>query len=103
MLPNEEKIQSKLVNTNSPGFNATSPMTPLSLLDGAEVKNNKCPVCKTSLHLERCKGFKICPYCGTLYKIFNNVANIVNDNNADEKRDINEMILKNNNINRLYN
>ena len=74
------------------GLLATSPMTLLSLLDDAEVKNNSCPICHTSYHLVRDKGFKICPYCDNTFKIWNGRSYLIHDN--DINASINDMILK---------
>ena len=80
------------------GIMATSPMTPLSLLDDAEVKNNSCPICHTSYHLVRNKGFKVCPYCYHVFKIWNGKSYLVHNN--DTNLTVNEMILKNIGLNR---
>lgn len=94
--------ESKLVNINSPGLLATSPMVALNLLDSSEVKNDKCPTCKTSYHLTHSKGFRICPYCHSIYKIWNGLGYKVMLTNKDEQMSVNEMVLRNIGMNRLF-
>lgn len=45
----------------------TSNMDLLNELDEADVRHEKCPICKGNL--VRKKGFKVCIKCGTVYKI----------------------------------
>lgn len=97
-----ENIQDLLVNNTCDAILAESPMEPLTLLDGGEVKADKCPACHTSFHLERDKGFKICPSCNSIYKVWNNVAYKIIVNSNIENLTVNEMILRNMGINSSY-
>ena len=45
----------------------TSNMDLLNELDEADVRHERCPICKGSL--VRKKGFKVCIKCGSVYKI----------------------------------
>jgi len=74
------------------GLLSATPMSPLSLLDDSMVKNNSCPICHTTYHLIRDKGFKICPYCYNTFKIWNGKSYLIHENNTDLS--VNEMILK---------
>lgn len=100
--PSDSPIKSVLTNTDSPGLVVNSPMVPLTLLDSAEVKNDKCPTCKTSQHLMHNKGFRICPYCNSIYKIWNGQSYKVLLTDKDEQMSINEMVLRNIGMNRLF-
>ena len=42
---------------------------PLNELSQADVRQGRCPVCKYN-HLERYKGFKICPRCNSKFKLY---------------------------------
>ena len=75
------------------GITSQVPMTPLNLLDDSEVKNNKCPICHTSYHLIKDKGFKVCPYCYHTFKIWNGKSYLIHNNDTD--LNVNEMTLKN--------
>lgn len=98
----EQSTNSKLINTNHPGFLAQRPMIPLNLLDSSEVKNDKCPTCKTSLHLTHSKGFRVCPYCGSLYKIWSGQSYKIMLSNNDEQKSLNEMMLQNVGLKQQY-
>lgn len=43
-------------------------MLMLSELDEADIRHEKCPKCKYE-PLVRKEGFKVCPSCGTIYKM----------------------------------
>lgn len=72
---------------------ATRPMEKLKLLDAAEVRANKCPICKSLYHLEKDSGFKVCPNCNSIFKVWgNDIYFVVNNDNITN---INEIILNN--------
>lgn len=48
-------------------------MTQLNELSGADVRNDRCPLCKYN-PLERDDGFKLCPNCGAIYKLIDGEA-----------------------------
>lgn len=54
----------------------TSNMILLDQLNEADVRHDKCPKCKCE-PLKRKEGFKICPSCGTIYKILDGKAYVV--------------------------
>ena len=54
-----------------PALYSEVPMTELSTLDAADVKSDRCPLCKNTI-LQYVKGFKICDICGANFKVFNN-------------------------------
>ena len=83
----------KMLDTNTcPALEADSPMEALSLLDSAEVKADVCPVCHASSHLERDKGFKICPNCRSVFKVFNNISYTIRTHVDIDNMTINELI-----------
>lgn len=44
---------------------------PMGELDEADIKNNRCPICKTNKEsLQKIDGFKVCPTCGSKFKMF---------------------------------
>lgn len=43
---------------------------PMGELDEADIKNDRCPACKTQERLQKIDGFKRCPSCGTVFKMF---------------------------------
>ncbi|MNJ90205.1 hypothetical protein D3C87_77990 [compost metagenome] len=43
---------------------------PMNELDEADIKNNRCPVCKTTKSLVKADGFKQCPSCKNTFKMF---------------------------------
>lgn len=45
-----------------------SNMILLKQLDEADVRHDKCPMCKYE-PMSRKEGFKICPLCGSIYKM----------------------------------
>lgn len=51
-------------------------MIQLDELSQADVRHERCPNCKYN-PLKRDNGFKICPRCDTLYKVFDGEAYIV--------------------------
>lgn len=53
-----------------------SNMILLNQLDEADIRHDKCPNCKHG-SLKRKEGFKICPSCGTIYKMFNGNGYVV--------------------------
>lgn len=57
-------------NNDVPAMYSTKPMMELSTLDAADVKSDRCPICRNST-LQNIKGFKICDICGTNFKVFN--------------------------------
>lgn len=79
---------------------ATAPMEKLSLLDTAEVRSNKCPICKSAYHLERDCGFKVCMNCGSNFKIWSNNAYYIPNATAKQDLSVNEIILNNMGFNR---
>lgn len=50
---------------------------PVSQLDEADIKFNRCPFCKSSQPLERIDGFKICKTCSTRYKTFDGQSYVI--------------------------
>lgn len=94
-----ENIKQMLQNTTCEALLAESPMVPLSLLDSGEVKNNICPICHSSIHLERDKGFKRCIRCGSIFKIFNGKAYKIEI--KYNYTNMNDIILNNIGLNRL--
>lgn len=98
----EQSTNSILINTDHPGFLANRPMIPLNLLDDSEVKNDKCPTCRTSLHLTHSKGFRTCPYCGSLYKIWSGQSYEVMLNDNNEQKSLNEMMIQNVGLQQRY-
>lgn len=50
---------------------------PVEELDEADIRFNRCPVCKGSESLQKDNGFKYCPSCRTKYKTFDGKAYIV--------------------------
>lgn len=50
---------------------------PLDELDEADVKFNRCPLCKSQSPLERDDGFKHCPKCRTKFKLFDGNAYLI--------------------------
>ena len=70
---------------------STSPMEKIRLLDAAEVRSNKCPICKTLYHLEKNCGFKVCQNCNSIFKVWGNNVYIIHNN--DNITDVNQMIL----------
>ncbi|AEO93432.1 gp172 [Bacillus phage G] len=50
---------------------------PLNELDEADVKFNRCPICKGADELKRENGFKHCPNCKSKYKTFDGNVYIV--------------------------
>lgn len=55
--------------------NMTS-MDVLNELSEADVKHDRCPVCKYH-QLKKKDGFKVCPRCNNIYKLLNGKAYIV--------------------------
>lgn len=51
-------------------------MEALNELSEADVKHDRCPVCKYH-QLKRENGFKICPRCNNIYKLLDGKAYIV--------------------------
>lgn len=43
---------------------------PMNELDEADIKNNRCPVCKSMESLVKADGFKKCPSCNNTFKMF---------------------------------
>ena len=52
-------------------------MTELCLLDSADVKHDRCPVCRKK-NLDKLDGFKLCPRCNTMFKILNGKTYMIN-------------------------
>jgi len=48
----------------------------LNEFDEADIKLDRCPICKAE-PLERSNGFKMCRSCGSLFKIFDGEAYLV--------------------------
>lgn len=48
----------------------------LSKIDEADIQHDKCPVCQYT-QLKRYNGYKICPRCNNIYKLFDGKAYIV--------------------------
>lgn len=63
-----------------PAMESTNSMIPLSALDDADVKNDRCPICHNN-SLDRDEGFKICPGCGANFKIFNGHSYVIDTSN----------------------
>lgn len=82
-----------------PGMLATSPMMPMNVLDAAEVKADRCPVCHGEAHLEHIDSFRVCPRCSCCFKPFATEVYLV-ENNPEEIKNltINEIMLKNTSI-----
>jgi len=47
-------------------------------LDEADIKFNRCPVCKGAQPLKKDNGFKYCPNCKSKFKTFDGDAYVVN-------------------------
>jgi ribosomal protein L37AE/L43A len=62
-LIKKSKQDSAIVSVN-PSF------MPMSELDEADIKNDRCPACKTQESLQKIDGFKKCPSCGNTFKMF---------------------------------
>lgn len=95
-----ENIMNMLQNTTCEALLADSSMIPLSLLDSGEVKNNICPICHTSIHLERDKGFKKCIKCGSIFKVFNGKAYKIEI--KYQFMNINDIVLNTMGLNRIF-
>lgn len=95
-----KNIQEILQNATCDAFFANAPMEPLQLLDAAEVRSNKCPICKTVYHLEHDCGFKICVNCGSNFKIWGNKVYYIHNPNEAKDFSVNEIILQNMGFNR---
>lgn len=52
---------------------------PVNELDEADIKFNRCPLCKTPKPLKREDGFKTCLNCGTKFKTFDGDAFLVSE------------------------
>lgn len=50
---------------------------PVQELDEADIKFNRCPICKGSEPLQKDDGFKYCPNCRSKYKTFDGNAYII--------------------------
>lgn len=61
-----ERLRSEVIN-DMKNLNPTN-MILLNQLDEADVRHDKCPKCKCQ-PMKRKEGFKICPSCGTIYKM----------------------------------
>lgn len=61
-----ERLRSEVIN-DIQNANPTN-MILLNQLDEADVRHDKCPKCKYQ-SMKRKEGFKICPSCGTIYKM----------------------------------
>lgn len=61
---------------------AENGMIELNRLDEADVRHDRCPVCKNK-ELNRLDGFKVCPRCNTNFKILDGRAYII-DNGKGE-------------------
>ena len=61
-----ERLRSEVIN-DIQNANPTN-MILLNQLDEADVRHDKCPKCKYQ-PMKRKEGFKICPSCGTIYKM----------------------------------
>ena len=61
-----ERLRSEVIN-DIQNTNPTN-MILLNQLDEADVRHDKCPKCKYQ-PMKRKEGFKICPSCGTIYKM----------------------------------
>lgn len=61
-----ERLRSEVIN-DMKNSNPTN-MILLNQLDEADVRHDKCPKCKYQ-PMKRKEGFKICPSCGTVYKM----------------------------------
>lgn len=67
-------------------------MTELCLLDSADVKHDRCPVCKNK-KLDRLDGFKVCPRCDTMFKILNGQCYVIDSNDMfKEQKTINHYV-----------
>ena len=93
-LIGNENITKMIKNITCEALLADSPMEEMSLLDGAEVKANKCPICKTNYHLVHDAGFKVCPTCHSMYKVWNNKSYRILNRHGLENLTVNEMILR---------
>lgn len=67
----KRKAQEELIDTTD-----MSNMTELKELDEADVRHDRCPVCKTQ-PLKREDGFKACTSCNTNYKVFDGKAYMI--------------------------
>lgn len=56
------EVQEDLNNVN------TTNMILVNQLDEADIRHDKCPQCKQQ-PMKRKEGFKICPSCGSIYKM----------------------------------
>jgi Zn finger protein HypA/HybF involved in hydrogenase expression len=50
---------------------------PLNELDEADIKLDRCPSCKSPEPLKREDGYKFCPRCKSIYKMFDGQGYIV--------------------------
>lgn len=53
-----------------------SSMEQLNELSEADVKHDRCPICKYQ-QLKRSDGFKVCPRCNNIYKLLHGKAYII--------------------------
>lgn len=61
-----QRLRSEVIN-DMQNLNPTN-MILLNQLDEADVRHEKCPKCKYQ-PMKRKEGFKICPSCGSIYKM----------------------------------
>lgn len=61
-----QRLRNEVIN-DMQSLNPTN-MILLNQLDEADVRHDKCPKCKCQ-PMKRKEGFKICPSCGTIYKM----------------------------------
>lgn len=51
---------------------------PVNELDEADIRFDRCPICKGQQPLQKDNGFKFCPNCKSKFKTFNGDAYLVN-------------------------
>lgn len=51
-------------------------MIQLNEINEADVQHDRCPVCHYT-QMQRYNGYKICPRCGNIYKLFDGKAYII--------------------------
>lgn len=61
-----ERLRNEVID-DMKNVNPTN-MILLNQLDEADVRHDKCPKCECQ-PMKRKEGFKICPSCGTIYKM----------------------------------
>jgi len=70
------KVRNEVFNDKQ-NINNTN-MTLLNTLDSADLKLDKCPQCKHEPLIKK-EGYKVCQYCGNVYKILDDECYLITD------------------------